>query len=83
MFPFIISVSPTVVIGPFAKYFIITPGNVAGLSSSLMVYNFLAGPETMLRNVVGLHQHQGHGCPDGSWFQTHRQTLFHFRWSLF
>jgi len=38
-------VSPTCFIGPFAEDFIITPGNVSELSTSVMVYNFLAGPE--------------------------------------
>ena len=38
-------VSPTNFIGPFAEDFIITPGNVYELSTSVMVYNFLAGPE--------------------------------------
>jgi len=31
--------------GPFAEDFIITPGNVSGLSTSVSVYNYLAGPE--------------------------------------
>lgn len=51
MFPLVVPVSPTVVIGPFTEDYIITPGNVAGLRNSLMVYNFLAGPETTLRNM--------------------------------
>lgn len=41
-------VSPTSFIGPFAEDFIITPGNVSELSTSVMVYNLLAGPETTL-----------------------------------
>ena len=31
--------------GPFAEDFIITPGDVSGLSTSVSVYNYLAGPE--------------------------------------
>ena len=31
--------------GPFAEDFIITPGNVSELSTSVVVYNYLAGPE--------------------------------------
>ena len=38
-------VSPTGFIGPFAEDFIITPGNAEEPSTSLVVYNFLAGPE--------------------------------------
>ena len=38
-------VSPTGFIGPFAEDFIITPGNADEPSTSLVVYNFLAGPE--------------------------------------
>ena len=40
-----IVVSPTNFIGPFAEDFIITPGNVSELSTSVMVYNFVVGPE--------------------------------------
>ncbi|KAF9643358.1 NAD(P)-binding protein [Thelephora ganbajun] len=42
------TISPTNFIGPFAEDFIITPGNAAELSTSVMVYNFLAGPEVTL-----------------------------------
>ena len=45
------SVSPTFFVGPYAEDFIITPGNVAELSTSVMVYNFLAGPEVALNTV--------------------------------
>ena len=38
-------VSPTSFIGPYAEDFTITPGNVSELSTSVMVYNLLAGPE--------------------------------------
>ena len=38
-------VSPTSFMGPFAEDFVITPGNVSGLSTSVAVYNYLAGPE--------------------------------------
>ena len=38
-------VSPTSFIGPFAEGFIITPGNASELSTSVVVYNLLAGPE--------------------------------------
>ena len=31
--------------GPFAEDFIITPGNVSELSTSVVLYNYLAGPE--------------------------------------
>jgi len=31
--------------GPFAEDFIITPGNVSGLSTSVSVYSYFAGPE--------------------------------------
>jgi nucleoside-diphosphate-sugar epimerase len=41
-------VSPTSFIGPFAEDFLITPGNASDLSTSVMVYNFLAGPEKTL-----------------------------------
>jgi len=39
------TVSPTNFIGPFAEDFIITPGNVSELSTSVTLYNFLIGPE--------------------------------------
>ncbi|KAF9654438.1 NAD(P)-binding protein [Thelephora ganbajun] len=42
------TVSPTNFIGPFAEDFIITPGAAAELSTSVTVYNFLAGPEVTL-----------------------------------
>lgn len=38
-------VNPTNFIGPFAEDFLITPGSVGELSTSVMIYNFLAGPE--------------------------------------
>jgi len=41
-------VNPTNFIGPFAEDFIITPGSVGELSTSVMIYNFLAGPEKTL-----------------------------------
>ena len=44
-------VSPTSFIGPYEEDFIITPGSVAELSTSLMVYNFLAGPEKSLNTL--------------------------------
>ena len=44
-------VSPTGFIGPYTEDFIITPGNVADLSTSTMVYNFLAGPELALKTL--------------------------------
>ena len=46
--PFLTEVSlvnPTAFIGPFADDYIVTPGFVGGLSTSVSVYNFLAGPE--------------------------------------
>jgi len=42
------TISPTNFIGPFAEDFIITLGAVAELSTAVMTYNFLAGPETTL-----------------------------------
>ena len=44
------SVSPTSFIGPFAEDFLITPGNAGELSTSLMVYNYLSGPEKTFYN---------------------------------
>ena len=41
-------VSPTSFIGPFAEDFIITPGAAGDLSTSVMMYNFLAGPDKTL-----------------------------------
>ena len=41
-------VSPTSFVGPYAEDFIITPGNVTELSTSVMIYNILAGPEVTL-----------------------------------
>ena len=41
-------VSPTGFVGPYAEDFIITPGNVTELSSSVALYNALAGPEVTL-----------------------------------
>jgi len=41
-------VSPTSFVGPYAEDFIITPGNAVELSTSVMVYNALAGPEVTL-----------------------------------
>jgi nucleoside-diphosphate-sugar epimerase len=43
-----VSVSVTNFIGPFAEDFIITPGNIHKLSTAVMTYNFLAGPEKTL-----------------------------------
>ena len=44
-------VNPTSFIGPYTEEFIITPGNISGLSTSIMVYNFLAGPELTLNTL--------------------------------
>jgi nucleoside-diphosphate-sugar epimerase len=41
-------VSPTGFVGPYAEDFIITPGNVTELSTSVAIYNILAGPEVTL-----------------------------------
>jgi nucleoside-diphosphate-sugar epimerase len=41
-------VSPTNFIGPFAEDFTVTPGNASELSTSVTVYNFLAGREKTL-----------------------------------
>jgi len=41
-------VSPTGFVGPYAEDFIITPGNITELSTSLMLYNALAGPGVTL-----------------------------------
>ena len=46
-----ILVSPPSFIGPYAEEFIITPGNVNDLSTSIMVYNFLGGPEASLNTL--------------------------------
>ena len=46
-----VSVSPTGFIGPYAEGFIITPGNVSELSTSVVAYNFLAGPEVVLSTL--------------------------------
>ena len=43
-------VTPTAFIGPYAEDFIITLGNSGDLSTSVMVYNFLAGPEVTLKH---------------------------------
>jgi len=45
------SITPTNFIGPFAEDFIITPGSVSELSTSVMVYNFLAGPEVTMSTL--------------------------------
>jgi hypothetical protein len=50
-------VSPTGYIGPYAEDFIITPGNASELSTSVMVYNLLAGPEVTFTTLP----HQQHG----------------------
>ena len=44
-------VSPTAFIGPYTEDFVITPGNVGELSTSVMVYNFLTGPELKLKSL--------------------------------
>jgi len=46
-----VTVGPTNFIGPFAEEFIITPGSVSELSTSVMVYNFLAGPEVTMTTL--------------------------------
>ena len=46
-----VSVNPTGFIGPYAEGFIPTPGNITELSTSLVVYNFLAGPEVELSTL--------------------------------
>ena len=47
-------VNPPTFIGPLANDFIVTPGGVNELSTSVSVYNFLAGPEkTMYTSPVG------------------------------
>ena len=46
-----ILVSPTSFIGPLTEDFIITPGNVKELSTSVMVYNFVAGPEVTFNTL--------------------------------
>ena len=43
-------VTPTAFIDPYAEDFIITLGNSGDLSASIMVYNFLAGPEVTLKH---------------------------------
>ena len=44
-------VNPTCFIGPYAEDFIITPGSISDLSTSPVVYNFLAGPELTLSTL--------------------------------
>ena len=44
-------VSPSSFIGPYTEEFTITPGNVSDLSTSVMVYNFLGGPEASLNTL--------------------------------
>ena len=50
----VLLVSPTSFIGPLADGFIVTPGAVSNLSTSVVAYNFLAGPEkTMYTSPMG------------------------------
>jgi len=49
------TISPTNFIGPFAEDFIITPGNVSELSTSVMLYNFLTGPDKTFSTLAMGH----------------------------
>lgn len=50
-FLIVLLVSPTSFIGPYAEDFIITPGNVSELSTSVKMYNFVAGPDVTLNTL--------------------------------